>query len=394
MKRNMQYNFDEIVDRSNTDCVKLEKMKALFGRDDLIPLWVADMDFKSPPAISRALEERVAHGIYGYTLPSGAYTRSIVEWLDRHHRWQVDPGHINFVPGVVKGFAFAIDEFTEKGDKVIIQPPVYHPFRIVTRSLGREVVNNPLILEEGQYRMDFEGLREILSKERCKMLILCNPHNPGGRVWSARELEELAEICHAHDVLVVSDEIHSDMALAGHRHIPFATVSPEAEAISLTLMAPSKTFNIAGIVSSFAVIPNKEIRERYLAYLEPRELQQGTLFAFAATRAAYEECDDWLRQMLDYVEENVRFVDEFLREHIPAIKAMIPEASFLVWLDCRQLGLSQRNLVSLFVDKAGLALNDGTMFGSEGQGFMRLNVGTSRLILEKALNNLKNALSH
>jgi cystathionine beta-lyase len=352
------------------------------------------MDFKSPPAIIRALEERVAHGIYGYTVPSEAYTRSIVGWLSRHHRWEVNPSHINFVPGVVKGFAFAIDEFTEKGDKVIIQPPVYHPFRIVTRSLEREVVNNPLILEEGRYRMDFEGLREILSKERCKMLILCNPHNPGGRVWSARELEELAEICHAHDVLVVSDEIHSDMALAGHRHIPFATVSPEAEAISLTLMAPSKTFNIAGIVSSFAVIPNKEIRERYLAYLEPRELQQGTLFAFAATRAAYEECDDWLRQMLDYVEENVRFVDEFLREHIPAIEAMIPEASFLVWLDCRQLGLSQRNLVSLFVDKAGLALNDGTMFGSEGQGFMRLNVGTSRLILEKALNNLKNALSH
>lgn len=393
-KKNMQYNFDEIVDRSNTDCVKLEKMKALFGRDDLIPLWVADMDFKSPPAIIRALEERVAHGIYGYTVPSEAYTRSIVGWLSRHHRWEVNPSHINFVPGVVKGFAFAIDEFTEKGDKVIIQPPVYHPFRIVTRSLEREVVNNPLILEEGRYRMDFEGLREILSKERCKMLILCNPHNPGGRVWSAGELKELAEICHARDVLVVSDEIHSDMALGAHRHIPFATVSPEAEAISLTLMAPSKTFNIAGIVSSFAVIPNKEIRERYLAYLEPRELQQGTLFAFTATRAAYEECDDWLRQMLDYVQENVRFVDEFLREHIPAIEAMIPEASFLVWLDCRGLGLSQRDLVGLFVDKAGLALNDGTMFGSEGQGFMRLNVGTSRLVLEKALNNLKNAMSH
>ncbi|NLI99817.1 MAG: aminotransferase class I/II-fold pyridoxal phosphate-dependent enzyme, partial [Bacteroidales bacterium] len=193
-------------------------------------------------------------------------------------------------------------------------------------------------------------------------------------------------------VLVISDEIHSDMALSGQRHIPFAKVSAEAEAISLTLMAPSKTFNIAGIVSSFAVIPNKEIRERYLAYLQPRELQQGTLFAFTATRAAYEECDEWLRQMLDYVEENVRFVDRFLREHIPSIQAMIPEASFLVWLDCRQLRLSQRELVRLFVEKAGLALNDGTMFGREGEGFMRLNVGTSRRILEKALNNLKNAV--
>ena len=388
----MQYNFDEIIDRSNTDCVKWDKMKALFGRDNLIPLWVADMDFKSPPAIIEALEERVAHGVFGYTLPSEEYTRSIVNWLDKHHQWKVDSHHINFVPGVVKGFAFAIDEFTEKGDKIIIQPPVYHPFRIVTRSLGREVVNNPLLLENGRYRMDFDGLRAIASDEKCKMLILCSPHNPGGRVWSADELKELADICHSNNVMVVSDEIHSDMALAGHRHIPFAKVSSQAEAISLTLMAPSKTFNIAGIVSSFAVIPNKEIRERYLAYLEPRELQQGTLFAFAATRAAYEECDDWLRQMLEYVEENVRFVDRFLREHIPSIKAIIPEASFLVWLDCRQLNLSQRDLVSLFVNKAGLALNDGTIFGREGEGFMRLNVGTSRRILEQALNNLKNAV--
>lgn len=388
----MHYNFDEIVDRSRTDAVKLDKLKALFGRDDLIPLWVADMDFKSPPAIIQALQERVLHGVFGYTLPSEEYTRSIVGWLNRRHDWQVDPLHINFVPGVVKGFAFAIDEFTEEGDKIIIQPPVYHPFRMVTRSLKREVVNNPLILEEGRYRMDFDGLRELASDEKCKMLILCSPHNPGGRVWTADELKELADICYQNNVLVISDEIHSDMALSGQRHIPFAKVSAESEAISLTLMAPSKTFNIAGIVSSFAVIPNKEIRERYLAYLQPRELQQGTLFAFTATRAAYEECDEWLRQMLDYVEENVRFVDRFLREHIPSIQAMIPEASFLVWLDCRQLRLSQRELVRLFVEKAGLALNDGTMFGREGEGFMRLNVGTSRRILEKALNNLKNAV--
>lgn len=390
----MQYNFDEIIDRSNTDCVKLDKMKALFGRDDLIPLWVADMDFKSPPPIIKALQTRVEHGVFGYTLPSESYTQSIVGWLGRHHQWKVDPRHINFVPGVVKGFAFAIDEFTEKGDKIIIQPPVYHPFRIVSRSLGREVVNNPLILEDGRYRMDFDGLREIAADERCKMLILCNPHNPGGRVWTMEELKEVAEICHENKIMVVSDEIHSDMALGENRHLPFAKVSPEAESISLTLMAPSKTFNIAGIVSSFAVIPNKEIRERYLAYLEPRELQQGTLFAFEATRAAYDECDDWLREMLQYVEENIHYVDQFLKEHVPSIVAMIPEASFLVWLDCRQLNLSQRELVSLFVNQAGLALNDGSIFGSEGEGFMRLNVGTSRRVLEKALNNLKNAIGN
>lgn len=305
---------------------------------------------------------------------------------------QIKGEHINFVPGVVKGFAFAIDEFTNKGDKVIIQPPVYHPFRIVTSSLGREVVNNPLILENGQYKMDFEGLRKIASDGDCKMLILCNPHNPGGRAWFPEELSELADICHENNILVVSDEIHADMALKGYRHTPFASVSPKAEEISLTLMAPSKTFNIAGIVSSFAVIPNGEIRRRYLAYLEPRELQQGTIFAFTATRAAYDECEEWLDQMLAYVQANIDFVDEYLKENIPEIKAILPEASFLIWLDCRALNLTQRELVKLFIEKAHLALNDGTMFGPGGEGFMRLNVGCPRTLLEKGLNNLKKAV--
>ncbi len=388
----MQYNFDEIVDRSGSNAVKLEKLKPVFGYEDLIPFWVADMDFKSPPAIIEALKQRVEHGVFGYTLPSDAYTSSIVNWLERRHRWQVKEEHINFVPGVVKGFAFAIDEFTEKGDKIIIQPPVYHPFRIVTTSLGREVVNNPLILENGQYKMDFEGLRRIVSDSDCKMLILCNPHNPGGRVWSPEELGELTDICYENNILVVSDEIHADMALPGYQHTPFASVSAKAEEISLTLMAPSKTFNIAGIVSSFAVITNKTIRERYLAYLEPRELQQGTIFAFTATRAAYDECEEWLDQMLDYVQTNIDFVNDYLKENIPEIRAIMPEASFLVWLDCRALSLSQQELVNLFVEKAHLALNNGTMFGPGGEGFMRLNVGCPRTILEKGLNNLKKAV--
>ena len=388
----MQYNFDEIVDRSGSNTVKLEKLKPVFGHEDLVPLWVADMDFKSPPAIVEALKKRVGHAIFGYTLPSQEYTSSIVNWLERRHRWQVKGEHINFVPGVVKGFAFAIDEFTERGDKIIIQPPVYHPFRIVTTSLGREVVNNPLILENGQYKMDFKGLRKIVSDNDCKMLILCNPHNPGGRAWSPAELGELADICYENNILVVSDEIHADMALPGHQHTPFATVSAKAEEISLTLMAPSKTFNIAGIVSSFAVIANKTIRERYLAYLEPRELEQGTIFAFTATRAAYDECEEWLGKMLEYVQANIDFVDNYLKENIPGIKAILPEASFLIWLDCRLLNLPQRELVKLFVEKAHLALNDGTMFGPGGEGFMRLNVGCPRSLLEKGLNNLKKAI--
>ena len=388
----MRYNFDEIVDRSGSNCIKLEKLKPLFGHEDLIPLWVADMDFKSPPAIVEALRQRVDHAVFGYTLPSQAYTSSIVNWIERRHRWKVHDEHIIFVPGVVKGVAFAIDVFTRKGDKIIIQPPVYHPFRIVTSSLGREVVNNPLILDDGQYKMDFEGLRKIVANNRCKMLILCNPHNPGGRAWSPAELDELADICYENNILVVSDEIHADMALPGHQHTSFATASAKAEEISLTLMAPSKTFNIAGIVSSFAIITNKTIRKRYLAYLEPRELQQGTIFAFTATRAAYDECEDWLDQMLEYVQNNIDFVDSYLKENIPEIKAILPEASFLVWLDCRALNLSQQDLVKLFVEKAHLALNDGTMFGQGGEGFMRLNVGCPRSLLEKGLDNLKKAV--
>ncbi|WP_286847228.1 MalY/PatB family protein, partial [Proteiniphilum sp. UBA5463] len=331
----MQYNFDEVIDRSSTDSVKLEKMKAIFGRDDLIPLWVADMDFRSPPAITNALIKRVEHGIFGYTLPSDAYTASIVSWLSRRHDWRVAEEDINFIPGVVKGFAFAIDEFTSKGDKIIIQPPVYHPFRLVTQALEREVVNNPLILDDGGYRMDFDGLRKIVSENSCKMFILCNPHNPGGRVWTPDELYELSELCYSNNILVVSDEIHSDMALPGYRHTPFATVSDMAADNSITLMAPSKTFNIAGIVSSFAVITNKTIRQRYLAYLQPRELHQGTLFAYTATRVAYDECEDWLDQMIRYVQGNVNFVISYLSEFIPQIKVIKPEASFLVWLDCR-----------------------------------------------------------
>ncbi len=347
----------------------------------------------SPPAITDALRKRVEHGIFGYTLPSDAYTASIVSWLSRRHDWRVAEEDINFIPGVVKGFAFAIDEFTSKGDKIIIQPPVYHPFRLVTQALEREVVNNPLILDDGRYMMDFDGLRKIVSEKSCKMLILCNPHNPGGRVWTPDELYELSELCYSNNILVVSDEIHSDMALPGYRHTPFATVSNMAADNSITLMAPSKTFNIAGIVSSFAVITNKTIRQRYLAYLQPRELHQGTLFAYTATRVAYDECEDWLDQMIRYVQGNVNFVISYLNEFIPQIKVIKPEASFLVWLDCRSLQLPQHELVKLFVDKAHLALNDGSIFGPGGEGFMRLNAGTSRKVLERALNNLKNALT-
>ena len=387
----MNYNFDEIIDRSNSDCSKIENLKPLFGREDIIPLWVADMDFKSPPAITDALKKRVEHGVFGYTVQSDEYFNSIIEWLNRRHNWKINKEDITYVPGVVKGFNFAIEEFTQVGDNIIIQPPVYHPFRIMTNALGRRVVNNPLTLENGQYKMDFDGLRKIVTEQDCKMLIFCNPHNPGGRVWSIEELKELADICFENKILVISDEIHSDMALPGYTHTPFATVSSEAENNSITLMAPSKTFNIAGIVSSYAVISNNKIREKYNSYVKRRGLDEGNLFAYTATISAYKECDVWLNEMLIYVQSNIDFVNSFLKDNIPEIKAILPEASFLIWLDCRSLNLSQQELVKLFVNKAELALNDGSIFGPGGDGFMRLNVGTSKAILEKALNNLKNA---
>ncbi len=389
----MQYNFDEIIDRSTSHSVKLNKLKTVFGRDDLIPLWVADMDFLSPPAVTEALIERTRHGIFGYTVPYDGYFLSIINWLKNRHGYHVQNHEITFVPGVVKGFAFAIDAFTQKNDKIIIQPPVYHPFRIVPEALGRQVINNPLLLENGKYSIDFEGLKEIIAENDCKMLILCSPHNPVGRTWNKEELMQLAEICYDNNILVVSDEIHSDLILPGFRHRPFATVSEKAKENSITLMAPSKTFNIAGIVSSFAVIHNPEIRKQYLNYLAPRELDQATIYALTATEAAYNYGAEWLDQALAYIRKNIDFVENYLKEYIPQIKAVRSEATFLVWLDCRALNLTQQELVDLFVNKAKLALNDGTVFGKEGEGFMRLNAGTPLSNIEKALDNLRKAIN-
>ncbi len=385
------YDFDQLIDRSNTNSVKTDALETVFGSKDIIPLWIADMDFLSPPQITEALKERSEHGLFGYVQSDDAYFSSIINWLETKHSWSIKKENISFVPGVVKGFAFAIDAFTADNDKIIIQPPVYPLFKGTTEGLDREIVNNPLIFEDGQYYMDFDNLRE-LAKTGCKMLILCNPQNPSGRIWTKEELSELAEICYDNDILVVSDEIHADLALPGHKHVPFATVSDKAAQNNITLMAPSKTFNIAGVVSSFAVVENKEIRERYFGYLNARQLNEGTIFGYLAAQYAYEYGQEWLDQVLVYIQKNIDFVDDYLKKNIPQIKAIIPEASFLIWLDCRDLNLSQPELVNFFIHKAKLGLNSGTMFGKEGEGFMRLNVGCPQITLEKALDNLKKAV--
>lgn len=386
------YNFDEIIDRKGTSCVKYDGLKNAYqGKENLIPLWVADMDFATPDFIVEALKKRCEHPVFGYTFDDDEYYESIQTWLDYKYHWKTEREWISYIPGIVKGVGLAVQCFTQPGDKVIIQPPVYHPFRLVPTRMGREVVYNPLKLEDGIYKMDFEQLESLIDKD-CKMLILSNPHNPGGVVWEKEALVKLAQICSAHGILVISDEIHAEMTYPQFRHHPFATVSEEAAACSVTFMAPSKTFNIAGIVSSYALVPDSRIREKFYSFLEAGELNAGTIFAFTATKAAYTYGAEWLQQMRSYVIENVNFVDEYLKKNIPQIKVYRPQASFLVWLDCRELKLTQPELVQLFEDKAGLALNDGTMFGKEGEGFMRLNIGCPRSILNQALESLKKAI--
>lgn len=386
------YNFDEIIDRKGTSCVKYDGLKNAYqGKENLIPLWVADMDFATPDFIVEALKKRCEHPVFGYTFDDDEYYESIQTWLDYKYHWKTEREWISYIPGIVKGIGLAVQCFTQPGDKVIIQPPVYHPFRLVPTRMGCEVVYNPLKLEDGVYKMDFEQLESLIDKD-CKMLILSNPHNPGGVVWEKEALVKLAQICSAHGILVISDEIHAEMTYPQFRHHPFATVSEEAAACSVTFMAPSKTFNIAGIVSSYALVPDTRIREKFYSFLEAGELNAGTIFAFTATKAAYTYGAEWLQQMRSYVIENVNFVDEYLKKNIPQIKVYRPQASFLVWLDCRELKLTQPELVQLFEDKAGLALNDGTMFGKEGEGFMRLNIGCPRSILNQALESLKKAI--
>ncbi|MDR3366322.1 MAG: PatB family C-S lyase [Prevotellaceae bacterium] len=382
------YNFDKTVDRRGTNALKVDALQARYGAADLIPLWVADMDFETPPFIVDALKARMEHPIFGYTQIPQGYWPSIIGWMEEMHGWRVKQEWLCYIPGIVTGIGLALNVFTEAGDKIIIQPPVYHPFRLVPEANGRTIAYNPLRLANDRYEMDFEQLERLID-DRCKLLILANPHNPGGVVWSRETLQQLADICARHRLTVIADEIHADMALYGNRHVPFASVSEAAAQGSITFNAPSKTFNIAGLKSSFAVVPNAALRARFYSWLRANELNEPSIPAIIATEAAYTHGREWLRQMLLYVEGNVEYVAQFLSSHIPAIRVMRPQASFLVWLDCRKLGLGHAALVDLFVNRAKLALNDGEMFGPGGEGFMRLNVGTPRSTLERAMKQLE-----
>lgn len=387
----MKYNFDEVIDRRGTSAIKVEGVKEIWGRDDLLPLWIADMDFATAPFVTEAIRRRLENPVLGYTAKPDSYYQAIINWNKSRYGLDVEKEMIHFVPGIVPGLGMALNTFTQPGDKVMIQPPVYGPFHWLNTRADRTLVTNPLKLVDGTYRMDMEAFREQV--KGCKVFILCNPHNPGGIVWTEEELNEVAEICYEEGVLVFSDEIHADLTLPPHKHRPFALVSEKARMNSVTFMSPSKAFNMPGLTASHALVFNSKLRRKFHAFLESCEFDLGHVFAFLAVEAAYSNGTEWLDQCLAYIQGNIDYVDAFTREHTPKIKVIRPQASFLVWLDCCEMGLSQEALVDFFVDKAHLALNDGTAFGQEGTGFMRLNVATSRTVLEQAMKQLAEAYS-
>ncbi|MCM1441695.1 MAG: pyridoxal phosphate-dependent aminotransferase [Roseburia sp.] len=387
-----QYNFDCIIDRHGTDAVKIDRLDAVFGRHDLTPLWIADLDFAVCPEITQALMKRLAHPVLGYSEASDGYWNSIIDWNRRRHGFGISRAELAFIPGVVKGIALCVNYFTRPGDGVVIQPPVYTPFRTVVEGNGRHVVENPLLFDGENYTMDLEGLARVLETEKPKMLILCNPHNPIGIQWDEDTLSQLASLCHRHGVTVVSDEIHGDLMLGRRRHIPFLSAGADARAVGVMLGAPSKTFNIPGLVSSWMVVKNPEIRTPFYHWLEVNEFSAPVMISTIGAEAAYNNGEPWLDQMLEYVEGNIDFVADYCARHIPRLKVIRPQASFLLWLDFRGILSCQSEIMDLLLDKAHLALNDGTMFGHQGAGFARLNIGTPRCVLAQALESLRDAV--
>ena len=390
------YDFQSVVERRGTTSIKWHMIEDDMGvgSEDVIAMSVADMEFKPAPEIVEALVEAAQHDIFGYDYATDGYFRALTAWMSRRHNWDIDPAWVSLSDGVMPAVNTALRAVTHPGDKVILQGPVYYPFTAAAEHNGLTILDNRLVLgDDGRYVMDFDDLEAKASDPRCTALMLCNPHNPVGRVWSADELRRLGDICIAHGVTILADEIHADFAYPGHDVTMFGTLGERYAGHCYEFTAPTKTFNIAGVVSSYAIVPDEALRRRFFGWLEAGEFHEAPLLSAVATRAAFTpEGDAWRRQMLRYVEANVDFTDDFLRRYVPRIRAIRPEASFLVWLDCRKLGLAHDALVDLFVARAGLALNDGEMFGPGGEGHMRLNVGLPRIRLAEALERLRAAV--
>ena len=378
------WDFDEVVDRSGTWSIK-------YGRasDGQIPMWIADMDFRTAPAVSSALKERLNRDVFGYTSTPEEYYQGIIRWEQEMHGWQIDREWVAYCPGVITSINQAYLTLTEPGDSIVVMPPVYNLFRLFAERLGRRVIDNPLLFDGEHYRMDFDGLEKILSQTDVKVLVLCNPHNPVGIVWDPDTLRRIASLCLRKGVVVISDEIHADLTLPGYRHTPFCSVSEDAAAVGFVFASPTKSFNLAGLsMTAYCVIPNKELRERYLKHLRDLKLDEAPIPSLVATIAAYTEGAPWLRSLREYLQGNIREVVGFFSNNDLGIKAIQPQASFLVWLDCRAMGLSQDNLMKFFSEKAGLLLSNGAMYGAGGEGFVRMNIGCPRTVVREALERI------
>ena len=387
----MNYNFDEVVCRKHTDALKLEALASRWGRTDLLPMWVADMDFKTPPFIVEVMKKRMECEVFGYTAKPESWYEAIISWQKRRHKWTITKEMISFVPGVVPALAMAVQAFTQPGEKVMIQQPVYNPFAQVIRNNHRKLVNCPLELKDGQYHINFKLFEKKI--KGCKLFLFCHPHNPGGRVWTREELKKVATICAQNNVIIVADEIHADLTLLPYEHIPFASVSEEAKQNSVVFASPSKAFNMAGLATSYAVIANPTLRRRFESYVEGNELAGGNVFAFNTVVAAYNKGEEWLQQMLTYVQGNIDEVVSYIKENIPQLKVIIPQASYLVFIDFSALQLNQKDIVALCTNRAHLALNDGSIYGEEGNGYMRINLACPRSMVRQALAQLKDAIT-
>jgi cystathionine beta-lyase len=386
------YDFDTIIDRTSHNSVKWTIMKQRTGLDDLIPLWIADMDFSCPPEVVEALQERATHPIYGYTVTSEDYHSGLIKWMDKRHGWKgVKKDWIIWTPGVVAGLSIAIQAYSHPGDKVIIQPPVYHPFKNQILSTGRQIVENPLKIKNRNYVMDFKDLEEKIN-ERTKMIIICSPHNPIGRVWKRDELEKFVTICKEKDCIIVSDEIHNDLILGDIKHTPTAIISKDAMQRTVTLVAPSKTFNLAGLTNANAIIPNKKLREDFKTQASKCS-GHSNIFGMVAQDAAYNKGEAWLEELLTYLRGNLKYLEEFLAEKLPELKLYPLEGTYLAWIDCTSLGLNDKQLNDFMLKKAKLWLDEGVLFGTGGTMFMRINIACPRLLLKQALENLKKAVN-
>ncbi len=387
---NMKYNFDEIIDRSHNRSAKYDEAGKKFGSRDVIPLWIADMDFKTAQPVIDALKARAEEGIWGYTSRPDSYYEAVCGWQKRRNGWDIDKSMISFNLGVVPALSSMVYVFTEPGDKVLIQTPVYSEFYDVTESWGREVVESPLKEQDGRWAIDFEDFEE--KAKEAKIFFLCSPHNPLGIVWTREELERMCNICIANNVLIVSDEIHSDLVFHGKKHIPTATLSPEIATHVISCISGTKTFNLAGLQASATIFPNQKLKARFDKFWFNLDIHRNNAFSTIAMEVAFNEGEEWLEQLLGYIGGNFEFIKDYCAANIPQVKPNVPDATYLVWLDCRGLGMGNEELRSFMIHKAGLGLNEGWSFGRSLSGFMRLNAACPRPVLEKAMEQLKHAV--